>query len=249
MPIFMGMTEHFCYENILLQKSPKIFCGSGTVSVKPLYLHPLTSEWIPAAVELDQKCLGGLWSADGYQREVDSPNGLLLALSTPKDLRFLQQTEELSSTNAPEPGGFQKNGDRVLLGFGCLWMILDEAHITLLVVDIAYRRQGLGRSLLLALLGVARQQGMARATLEVRASNGGAIALYQSFGFQEAGRRKQYYQHPPEDACILWCGGLQSADFAKNLCLWKDQVQHQLKARGWNYRELEGVSDGHPRPL
>lgn len=184
-------------------------------TVRPLYLHPLTPEWIPAAVELDQKFLGGLWSADGYQREIESPNGLLLALSTP-DPRFLQET-----------------GDLALLALGCLWMILDEAHITILVVDAAYRRQGLGHALLVALLEEARQREMARATLEVRASNEGAIALYTSFGFKEAGRRKQYYQNPTEDARILWRSGLQSPDFAPDLCLWKEESTRRLEQSGW----------------
>jgi len=206
--------------------------NSSMRAVNPLYLHPLTPEWIPAAVELDQKFLGGLWSADGYQREIDSPNGLLLAISTPKDPRFLEETGDLSPIDEPDPRFFEKTGDLSLLGFGCLWMILDEAHITLLVVDAAYRRQGLGRALVTALLEAARQHGMARATLEVRASNEGAIALYQSFGFKEAGRRKQYYQNPTEDAHILWRSGLQSPDFAEDLRLWKDLIGDRVKWLG-----------------
>lgn len=181
----------------------------------PLFLGPLIPEFIPAAVTLDHQVLGGLWTADGYQREIDSPNGLILALLPGRDPLPADPTE------------------RNLMGMGCLWMIVDEAHITILAIAPAHRRQGLGRVLLLALLEEARVQGMTRATLEVRATNEVAIALYESLGFQEAGRRKQYYQNPGEDARIFWCNGLQSPDFAENLCRWKEEGRDRLHQHGW----------------
>lgn len=180
-----------------------------------LSLCPLIPELIPAAVALDRQVLGGLWTANGYQREIDSPNGLILALV------------------ANQPPTAAATAAATLIGMGCLWMILDEAHITILAIAPSHRRQGLGRMLLLALLANARTQGMARATLEVRATNETAIALYQSLGFQEAGRRKQYYQNPVEDARIFWCSGLQSPEFDGNLCRWKQKGRDRLHQQGW----------------
>ena len=132
-------------------------------------------------VALDQRCLGGMWSLAGYEREWDSPNGFLLGLRSPTS----QQ----------------------LIGMGAFWQILEEAHITLLAIDPQFRQQGLGKYLLNSLLHLAGQQQLERATLEVRASNLAAIHLYQQLGFQVAGRRKHYYPDQ-EDALILWLNQL-----------------------------------------
>jgi ribosomal-protein-alanine N-acetyltransferase len=66
-----------------------------------------------------------------------------------------------------------------------------------------FRRHGLGRRLLSALIKQARLQGAERIFLEVRVSNLAAIRLYELAGFQQLGRRKGYYLNPTEDALIL----------------------------------------------
>lgn len=165
-----------------------ILLSCSSTSLASLYtLSPLTIAQIPEAVALDQLCLGGMWSADGYDREVQSPNSDLLVI-----------------TASPDPG---------ILALGCLWAILDEAHITLLLVHPEHRRQGLATQLLSALLQSARQRGLSWATLEVGATNAAALALYHKFGFQTIGTRKGYYQKTGEDALILWRKGLQAQDF------------------------------------
>jgi ribosomal-protein-alanine acetyltransferase len=67
----------------------------------------------------------------------------------------------------------------------------------------AFRRQGVGRTLLSALLAEARAQQAERILLEVRASNQPAIRLYSSRGFELLARRGGYYRNPDEDALIL----------------------------------------------
>ena len=73
----------------------------------------------------------------------------------------------------------------------------------LLVVADEYRRQGVAAKLLAVFENFARGNHLAFLTLEVRPSNAAAIALYESFGFRQAGRRKNYYDLPKEDALIL----------------------------------------------
>ena len=79
----------------------------------------------------------------------------------------------------------------------------DEGYITNVAVFPPYRRRGAAGKLLDVFLRFARANHLAFLTLEVRPSNAAAIALYTRFGFREAGRRRNYYDLPKEDALIL----------------------------------------------
>ena len=82
--------------------------------------------------------------------------------------------------------------------------VLGESDMMNIAVHPDYRRRGVGRALVLALCKALRKQMVASAlTLEVRDSNVPAIALYESLGFVQIGLRKNYYQHPKEDARSL----------------------------------------------
>ena len=183
-----------------------------------LQLNPLTEAQLPAAVELDQLALGGLWTLDGYQRELESSNSDLLVLEKPT-------LEGLPADSQPPTA---------LLGLACLWAILEEAHITILAVHPNYQRQGLGQVLLWALLRAAWLRGLEWATLEVRPSNQAAIALYQKFGFAEVGRRRRYYQDTGEDALIFWHYGLRHPEFRETLKIWQSQIGDRLCQSGWS---------------
>lgn len=93
-------------------------------------------------------------------------------------------------------------GERVV-GFAGVWLMVDEAHITTFGVHPEWRRQGIGRRLLLRLLELAIEMGARRMTLEVRVSNQAAQALYHAFGFQTVGRRSHYYTDDGEDALVM----------------------------------------------
>ncbi|MEL7036837.1 MAG: ribosomal protein S18-alanine N-acetyltransferase [Cyanobacteria bacterium J06592_8] len=191
-----------------------------------LELQSVTLDQLPAAVALDQQCLGGLWTLAGYQRELESPNSDLLAWVTGEEkatpshpqqnLRF-----ELSGLPLKPPGE--------LVGVGCLWSILEEAHITLLLIHPDYQGRGLGQALLYALLKSAWHRQLERATLEVRVSNQSALSLYRKFGFKQAGRRHRYYQDTGEDALILWRSGLQHREFSRTLTKWYEQICDRFK--------------------
>jgi ribosomal-protein-alanine N-acetyltransferase len=70
-------------------------------------------------------------------------------------------------------------------------------------VDPDRRRRGIASALLDALLERI-DDPEAQITLEVRRSNGGAVLLYERFGFRSAGVRRRYYQDNGEDAVIMW---------------------------------------------
>lgn len=93
-------------------------------------------------------------------------------------------------------------GNRVT-GYVGSQSVLGEADMMNLAVDPAYRQQGIGQSLVAALVAALRQRGIHCLTLEVRASNVPAQTLYAKLGFRAVGRRPKYYQNPQEDALIL----------------------------------------------
>ncbi len=95
--------------------------------------------------------------------------------------------------------------DTVTAGYGILSVGAGEAHVLNLCIDPVRRSQGLGRHLLLRLIGIARWNYAARVFLEVRPSNPHAIALYASVGFHEIGRRPRYYpaRDGREDAIVM----------------------------------------------
>lgn len=90
-----------------------------------------------------------------------------------------------------------------LAGYLSLSSVLDEGSIDNVAVAVAHRRQGAADALMNAALDRARTLGLAFITLEVRAANEAAIALYQKHGYAEVGRRKNYYQAPREDAILM----------------------------------------------
>lgn len=145
------------------------------VPFEPLPCRLLEPAHLEHCLALDQASLGGLWTRTQWQ-------------------------SELAEARRPGMGLWQQER---LVAMASGWQVVDELHITLVAVDPARRRQGLGRQVLTALLSHCQAQGSERATLEVAAGNGAALALYQALGFQEAGRRSAYYRNG-DDALIQW---------------------------------------------
>jgi ribosomal-protein-alanine N-acetyltransferase len=73
------------------------------------------------------------------------------------------------------------------------WHVADEVHVLNLTTRADRRRKGMARALMLELIAYARRHRVARALLEVRRSNCGAIALYRALGFFATGVRARYY--------------------------------------------------------
>ncbi len=203
-----------------VQSSPVLSPIKLGCFVPVLLLNRLTPDLLESVVELDQRSLGGMWSFDAYQREFNSPNSDLLVLSIPSTA---------DSSDSPDSTPVSP-----LVGIGCLWSILEEAHITVLAIHPDYWHQGFGQSLLYGLLACARQRGLEWATLEVRRSNQRALSLYQKFGFREVGFRKRYYKDTDEDALIFWLSGLHKPEFTDSLGQWEAIVRDRLGQSGWS---------------
>lgn len=90
-----------------------------------------------------------------------------------------------------------------VIGYGGMLTVLDEGQITNIAVHPDFRRQGVGRAVLCALIAQAQKQDISRLSLEVRASNTSAQSLYLQQGFETVGVRKRFYSHPTEDGLVM----------------------------------------------
>lgn len=90
-----------------------------------------------------------------------------------------------------------------VVGFAVLDTVLDEGNLLDIAVDENYRRKGVARLLMNELFKVAEEKSLSFITLEVRESSLPAIALYETFGFERVGMRKNYYSKPGENALLM----------------------------------------------
>jgi [ribosomal protein S18]-alanine N-acetyltransferase len=139
-------------------------------------VDPMRFEDVPAVHEIERMSFRTPWPAYAFEQEL---RGNRLA-------RYV----------------VARAGDRVV-GFAGIWLMVDEAHVTTFGVHPDWRRQSIGRHLLLNLAELSVAIGARRMTLEVRASNLAAQALYRAFGFEIAGRRHRYYSDDGEDALVM----------------------------------------------
>ena len=137
---------------------------------------PMTADHLDEVAELERICFSVPWSRKMLAEELEN---LLSAFLVALD-----------------------DSGRVV-GYAGVQVILDEGYITNVAVRPECRRQGIAAKLLQVFLDFAKANHLAFLTLEVRASNYDAIALYGSRGFRSVGRRKNYYEHPKEDAIIM----------------------------------------------
>ncbi len=125
--------------------------------------------------QLEKQCFSDPWSEKSIASELENPLSLwLVALQ----------------------------GDLVV-GYVGSQSVLGEADMMNIAVDEAYRRQGIGKNLVLQLVEKLKEQGVHSLSLEVRQSNAPAISLYEEMGFQQVGLRPNYYRNPKENAMIF----------------------------------------------
>ena len=137
---------------------------------------PMNADHLEEVAELERICFSTPWSRSMLAEELENDcSAFLVAL----------------------------NDDGAVVGYAGLQVILDEGYITNVAVRPECRRNGIAGKLLQVFLDFAQAHQLAFLTLEVRASNYGAIALYGSRGFRSVGRCKIYYEPPREDAIIM----------------------------------------------
>lgn len=91
-----------------------------------------------------------------------------------------------------------------VIGYGGMWHVVTEGHITNVAVHRDYRQKGVGDAIIKRMIEIAEEKEMIGLTLEVRKSNKAALGLYTKNGFKLDGIRKEYYEDNKEDAYIMW---------------------------------------------
>ena len=94
--------------------------------------------------------------------------------------------------------------DGIVAGYCALRVLADEGEIQRIAVLPSWRRHGIAKSLMEAMIQVSKEKGAVQMSLEVRESNTGARKLYENYGFIQEAVRKNYYENPVENACIMW---------------------------------------------
>ncbi|HSI79045.1 MAG TPA: ribosomal protein S18-alanine N-acetyltransferase [Solirubrobacterales bacterium] len=137
-------------------------------------LRRLTYTDLPAVLAIERRTFQAPWSLAMFVLELSKPSGVCLAAI---------------------------DGER-LVGYLICSRYADIWHLMNVAVAPERRREGIASRMIDAMLDEAGRNG--RYTLEVRPSNGGAIAMYERFGFRHAGHRRRYYHDNGEDALIMW---------------------------------------------
>ena len=115
-----------------------------------------------------------------------------------------------------------------IIGYAGLWKMHDEAHVTTVGVRRRDQGKGYGIALMLALIGRAYTLNSRWMTLEVRASNYGAMAMYEKLGFKVIGRRRGYYTDDGEDAVVMWSDSLLAPAFQERFNQLRERYAEEI---------------------
>ncbi|AJA49570.1 putative ribosomal-protein-alanine acetyltransferase [Clostridium pasteurianum DSM 525 = ATCC 6013] len=141
-----------------------------------LVVCPFEEKYIDSILSIEELSFKDPWSKDAMERELNNNFARYVVVK--------QQNK--------------------VIGYGGMWIILDEGHITNIAVDPKYRCIGVGKLILKSLIDICKGENVTSLTLEVRVSNIIAQNLYSKFGFISEGIRKNYYADNNEDALIMW---------------------------------------------
>lgn len=196
------------------------------------YLAAMRLEDIAEVSRVERQCFSNPWPQSAYRRELKnlSNNYYVVLWYRPDNANGASRNEQRGGLGGLLP--FVRRHDPrstdQVVGFGGMWILYDEAHVTTIGVSPNHRGKGLGELLLVDLFERAWERSAEWLTLEVRVSNESAQALYYKYGFSQQGLRRRYYSDNGEDAYIMWSPSLHSAEFKQRFARLRDVSQQRL---------------------
>lgn len=177
----------------------------------PYVVEPMCWADVPQVMAIERESFPLPWPERAYRYELSqNQNSHYVVLRCHDD-------EALDGWRARLQRLLGRSPRQPIIGYGGLWMIAGEAHISTIAVTPAWRGRGLGELLLWSMLKRAQAMNAFEATLEVRVSNQVAQNLYRKYGFEQVGRRRRYYQDNGEDALIMTVTGFDSPAYRARL--------------------------------
>jgi [ribosomal protein S18]-alanine N-acetyltransferase len=152
--------------------------------------------------EIEREIFATPWPRNAYFRELASRSSAHYVV--------------LRQEGVEAPARFRSaDMDATIVGYGGMWRMYDEAHVTTIGVRRDLHHHGYGRILFAGLVQAAYDMGAKWVTLEVRTTNDNAMKMYEGFGFKVIGRRKGYYTDNGEDAIVMWSDSIHSPRFRR----------------------------------
>ena len=201
-------------------------------------LRRMRAEDIPQVLEIEQEAFSTGWVGTPFRRELNSRYTRFLVAyhadgSEPVDPGAIEDQAPSGPADASlwarmltgvkSALGLRDDGDGDdLAGYVGIWLQGDQAHITEIAVREDLRGRGIGELLIIGTLRVAFEQGLTEVTLEARVSNFVAQRLYDKYGFNEAGIRKNYYADNREDAVIMTTDPIHTAAYREKFAALQD---------------------------
>ena len=166
----------------------------------------MTLDDVEQVLAIDRLSFSLPWPENSYRFELTQNRTSLVrvAVISPNQ----ETSSEPEASSIPDATSNPGASTSAVIGMAVVWLVADEAHIATLAIHPDYRGRGFSKQLLAAALREAIQRGARLATLEVRAGNHIAQALYRKFGFETVGLRAHYYQDNQEDALLMTVSGI-----------------------------------------
>ena len=172
---------------------------------------------IATVQEIEREIFATPWPRNAYYRELASRSSAHYVVLRQEGI-------------VERPSGFHSmEFDPSILGYGGMWRMYDEAHVTTIGVRRDLHHRGYGRVLFAGLVQAAYDMGAKWITLEVRTSNENAMHMYEGFGFKVIGRRKGYYTDNGEDAIVMWSDSIHSPRFRRAYETNLDQIDAEVR--------------------